>query len=107
MIEEGFSVHEAQDGDRLVLSLRGELDIVAVGQLGPRLDTLIDESVPVLVDLSRVEFIDSTGIACISAAVRRARADGRRLEIGHELRPQVQRLIELVDGASLFWPDPA
>jgi anti-sigma B factor antagonist len=103
--DEGFALREAQEDGRLVLRLSGDLDIAATDELQSRLDALREDGAsPVVLDLSELEFIDSSGLACITRAIRDARQEGRELEVGRELRDQVKRLLELVDGEQLFWP---
>ena len=102
--DEGFELRETRDDDRVVLALRGDLDIAVTEALQARLAELRQERAPVLLDLSELDFIDSSGLACITQAVRDAREDGRELAVGRELREQVKRLLELVDGEQLFWP---
>ena len=102
--DEGFELRETRDQGQIRLQLRGDLDIAVTERLRERFGELRQESTPVLLDLSELDFIDSSGLACITEAVRNAREDGRELEVGRELREQVKRLLELVDGEQLFWP---
>jgi anti-anti-sigma factor len=102
--DDGFELREEQGQDGIVLSLLGDLDLAAAERLEERFDQLRQTHVPVLLDLSQLEFMDSTGIASIARAVRDARASGWKLTVSRQVRGQVQRLIELVDGESLLWP---
>jgi anti-anti-sigma factor len=49
-----------------------------------------------VLDLSQITFIDSTGLYGIVAAVRNAQAQGLTLRISSSLGPQVSRLFKLV-----------
>jgi anti-anti-sigma factor len=100
-----FGLGEVREGSRVRLSPRGELDIAASEQLSDRLDALAAEGAAVELDLSEVAFMDSTGVACVAQAVREWRQAGAELTVGGELQAQVARLLELVDGERLFWPD--
>jgi anti-sigma B factor antagonist len=102
----GFELRESRADGTSVLSLHGDLDIAATEELQARLDALKADGTSVLIDLAPLEFMDSTGLACIAQAVREARRTGWDLRIGRELHAQVQRLLELVDGDALFWPAP-
>src|SRR6187200_2873223 len=62
--------------------LVGELDIASAETLERELETLEADSPGTLVlDLRRVEFIDSTGLRAVIAADARARSAGRRFVI--------------------------
>ena len=63
---------------RLVLA--GELDIASAEDLEKQLAAAeVDSPATLVLDLRRVEFIDSTGIRTLVAADERARSQGRRL----------------------------
>ena len=63
---------------RLVLA--GELDIASAEDLEKQLAAAeVDAPATLVLDLRRVEFIDSTGIRTLMAADERARSQGRRL----------------------------
>ena len=77
-LEIAVEQHEAQT--RVVLA--GELDIASTDRLERELAAVEGNSPGVLVlDLRRVEFIDSTGLRALIAADERARSDGRRLAL--------------------------
>jgi anti-anti-sigma factor len=62
--------------------LVGELDIASTQTLENELSAIETNSPGTLVlDLRRVEFIDSTGLRALIAADERARSDGRRLAV--------------------------
>ena len=62
--------------------LIGELDIASTQMLENELSAIEANSPGTLVlDLRRVEFIDSTGLRALIAADERARSDGRRLAV--------------------------
>ena len=65
---------------RLVLA--GELDIASADDLEKELAAAeVDSPATLVLDLRRVEFIDSTGIRTLVAADERARSQGRRLAV--------------------------
>jgi anti-anti-sigma factor len=83
------------DADGVVLVLAGELDLASSPALDRQLREL-DGTNPgrLLIDLSRLDFMDSTGLAIMIGAQQSAQDNGHRLS----LRPgpgQVQRLFEL------------
>ena len=60
----------------------GELDIDSAGGFEQQLAAVEVESPAILVlDLRRVEFVDSTGLRSLIAADERARSQGRRLAV--------------------------
>jgi anti-sigma B factor antagonist len=64
-------VDEAVDEKTHVVSLRGEIDASTAPRLGSRLFGLADEGMRgVVVDLSEVTFMDSTGIGVLLNALR-------------------------------------
>jgi anti-anti-sigma factor len=72
-----------EDRDGLVhLALVGELDLSTVAKVQEELRR-VEASSPatVVVDLSKLTFLDSTGLRCIVTADERARAEGRRIVI--------------------------
>jgi anti-sigma B factor antagonist len=69
-------------GDGIVITVRGELDMQTVGRLRAALaQALADDGGAVVVDLSEVEFIDSTGLAALLNALRRLTRAGRRMAL--------------------------
>jgi anti-sigma B factor antagonist len=64
-------------GPTLRLAVRGELDMANAATLAAALERADQEgTTSVVVDMSRLEFIDSTGIAVLVAAHRRLNEDG-------------------------------
>ena len=100
---------ESEERDGLVhVSLRGELDLSTVGKVDDELERCERAAGTVLLDLSKLTFLDSTGLRCVVRADERAREDGRRLVVvkGPEAVQRVfeitrlQERLELVDDAS-------
>jgi anti-sigma B factor antagonist len=74
---------KSEDRDRFVhVGLVGELDLSTVAKVQEELRR-VEESAPstVVLDLSRLTFLDSTGLRCIVTADERARDEGRRMVI--------------------------
>jgi anti-sigma B factor antagonist len=72
-----------EDRDGLVhVALVGELDLSTVAKVQEELRR-IEAAAPatVVVDLSKLTFLDSTGLRCLVTADERAREDGRRMVI--------------------------
>jgi anti-sigma B factor antagonist len=84
------------DGCEL-LEVEGELDIATASLMISVLnEAYSDLSLPMVVDLSRVDFMDSTGLALLINANRRVRRDGHGFAI---LCPEgpLTRLFEIAD----------
>jgi anti-anti-sigma factor len=99
---------EKRDGLVHVM-LRGELDLSSVTKVQDELHRVEADAPPVvLLDLSKLTFLDSTGLRCLVTADQRARDEGRRLVLVRGPDP-VQRVfaitrleerLEMVDDAS-------
>ncbi len=101
---------QSEDRNGLVhVALRGELDLSTVGKVQEELQR-VEASSPrvVVLDLSKLTFLDSTGLRCLVTADERARDEGRRVVIvrGPEAVQRVFSItrledrLEMVDDAS-------
>ena len=69
-------------GAHRIISLSGELDLLGAPRLSVALGEVVRESTGgVVLDLSELEFIDSTGIATLLNALRRLTRQGRRMAV--------------------------
>ena len=67
---------------RRVLEVGGEIDVYTAPQLRERLVALVDSGDRrVVVDLARVEFLDSTGLGVLVGAPKRLRGAGGELSL--------------------------
>ncbi len=65
------------EGDATTLYIRGELDALSAGELRPLLDQLVEqERKDVLVDLSGLRLVDSSGVGALVSLYKRVRASG-------------------------------
>ena len=88
----------ALDGDVIVAN--GDIDMAS----GPLLDAAIQELEtrgPVVVDMTGVEFVDSSGLRSLLAASQRARLDDRTVTL-RGVGPEVARLLEITGTTELF-----
>lgn len=99
-LEERFE----RDGT-LRLMLMGELDVAVVDQLSTRLRELRKGGYPVRLDLSSLDFIDSSGIQKILREISDARRDGWQLEVDGPMTDQVARTVDLVGARAFLWPE--
>jgi anti-sigma B factor antagonist len=90
-----FHIDASRSGDAAVLSLHGELDVATTAQLEEALAVAAGEHPRrLIVDLSGLEFMDSTGLRAVLAANENAR-EGEHEFVLVQGPHQVQRLLEL------------
>jgi anti-anti-sigma factor len=88
-------VRTARDGDAHLVALCGELDLANAGTAKAALDaSLGDDGSRVVIDMSELEFIDSTGIALLVAALGRNGGEDR-VRFVPSTAPAVTRVLEL------------
>jgi anti-sigma B factor antagonist len=95
-----FDISTAVQDGRQIVTPTGELDLTTVPLLDQRLIEVLPGGETVL-DLSRVSFIDSTGIALLVSISATAREHGWPLEL-RDPSPHVDRLITLTGVAELL-----
>ena len=77
-----FDLQGDYDGHRWLVTLRGELDLSNVTALEQELrEAEASEATRIVVDLSLLEFLDSSGLHTLVQAARRSRKDGDRLRL--------------------------
>jgi anti-sigma B factor antagonist len=109
---EDFSIVTEHENGRLLVTVRGELDLATAPELEALVLPALDAGGRVLLDLHELDFMDSSGVRVLVAAHARADRDGERFAV---LRPrgesEVSRIIDvsgldselrLVDDAAEF-----
>jgi anti-anti-sigma factor len=91
-----FEIHESHNDGWLRLRLAGQLDLASAPTLDDRLTRLRAIKSPVRLDLSQLDFIDSTGIHLLVRTIGEARVKHWALRIDPDVSPQVMRLFKLV-----------
>ena len=92
-----FAVAVSRRGDHEIeVAVTGELDLVSASQLQETLKRELLADNDVLLDLSDMDFIDSTGLHAIVESVRTAKSVGRKLKLSAELPAHARRLMEIV-----------
>ena len=90
-----FSLESVLDGETRTLRLHGELDLATAPGLEKALDEAFDGgSAALVLDLSALTFIDSTGIALLIGAIARE-ADGSTVRFIPSQAPAVTRVLRL------------
>lgn len=85
-----------RDGDSVIVRLTGELDHCCAQSVRRELDSLIaDHAVRWLVlDFSRLQFMDSSGIGVILGRYRQLRDRGGQVGVIH-MNPQIRRIFHM------------
>jgi anti-sigma B factor antagonist len=87
------TVLRIRGGDgHLVVTLRGELDLVDAAAVATALTAAADREPRIVIDLASLEFIDVSGMAALARARKHARRAGGDLLLA-ALRPQMTRLL--------------
>ena len=91
-----FRVDVRSDQRATVLAVSGELDLASSPSLESELELVFaaDNSDLVILDLSELEFMDSTGLSVLVRAHQRAQESGHGFAV-IKGGPQVQRLLSL------------
>jgi len=88
-------VRTAKDGGTHVISLCGELDLANAGTAETALQASLAENAPqIVIDMRELEFIDSTGIALLVAALGN-NGSKERIRFIPSAAPAVTRVLEL------------
>jgi len=69
------------DGERTILHVRGELDALSVTELRPLFDKVVDDGRrDVVVELSELRLIDSSGVGALVSLYKRVRGGGGQVQ---------------------------
>lgn len=73
-----FSVHKRDSQEAVILDLDGRIDLFSSPELRTALlSTLEEGGLPVLLDFSRVPYVDSSGLATVIEGFQRSKQTGR------------------------------
>lgn len=90
------NVSSQTDAVESVVLVDGEVDVSNADQLRTVLDGRVEDApTELVVDLSKVPYIDSTGIGVLVGAARRAAEKNVRFEVAHPQR-NVERVLGLL-----------
>ena len=91
-----LKMSSTMDGRSHLISLAGELDLDSCRAVETELRKAeAGQAERIVIDLSRLEFIDSTGLGLLVSAQRRSDADSGRLRLIRSHSVDVDRLLEL------------
>jgi anti-sigma B factor antagonist len=98
-----LNVSSRYQDDHTIVTIFGEIDLYTAPRLHSELDGLLAEGMPtrVIIDMSGVEFCDSTGMNVLLSCLRRARERGGDLEIAAP-KPAVRKILQVTGLDSVF-----
>jgi anti-sigma B factor antagonist len=96
-------ISSKREGDSVTVAVAGEIDLSTADQL----DAAIREAEKteinrIVVDLSALFFVDSTGLSVLLEAIKRTRRDGNRLSFVPSKHEAVTRLLALTETTEMF-----
>jgi len=95
IVDGTLAVRTSRSGDAAVVALRGELDLANAGTAEAALEACFEDGGgSVVVDMSELEFIDSTGIALLVTTLGR-NDGGATVRFVPSSFPSVVRVLEL------------
>lgn len=96
-----FSCTAEKFADHVVISVAGDVDLAAHTRFQNDVDRAWDGSVDLVVECSRITFLDSMGLRVLVHAMQRATANGRGIALRSPSQP-VLRVLELAGVKELF-----
>ena len=91
-----LKVSTRQQGDKSILSATGEVDVFTAPTLDEAISAeLAAERSRLVVDLSGVSFLDSTGLGVLVKGLKGARDAGGSLRPGRDRRDRIRRIFEI------------
>jgi anti-anti-sigma factor len=90
----GLQCAVERSGGRAVISVTGELDIATIGSLGPAVRAELRQG-SVVLDLSGLSFMDSSGVRLIDTLLREVDAEGWTLTFRPALHRAVRQVLEM------------
>jgi anti-sigma B factor antagonist len=97
-----LKVTTQSQGDHAVMSVAGEIDLYTAPKLHSELVTaLAGDPLWLVIDMTGVEFCDSTGMNVLLAAHRRARENGGDLQLASP-RPAIRKVLQVTGLESVF-----
>jgi anti-sigma B factor antagonist len=85
-------VQQKSEGERLRIALNGEMDLANAETAASTLEEALGSGKSVIVDLAKLEFLDSTGIAMLVTATREG---GEQISFLPSEHAPVRRLLSL------------
>ncbi len=98
-----LNVSTRSHADHTIVTVSGEIDLYTAPRLHGEIAAVLADGMParVVIDMSGVEFCDSTGMNVLLSCLRRARERGGELEIASP-RPAVRKILQVTGLDSVF-----
>ena len=99
-----LNVSSRSHGDYAIVIAAGEIDLYTAPRLHSELAAVIASAAPesrIIVDMSGVEFCDSTGMNVLLSCLRQVRERGGELELAAP-RPAVMKILQVTGLDSVF-----
>ncbi len=97
-----LKVSTRSHADHAILTVVGEIDLYTAPRLQAEFTRLLETGPDrVVIDMSGVEFCDSTGMNVLLSALKRMRERGGRLEVASP-RPAVRKILQVTGLDSVF-----
>jgi anti-sigma B factor antagonist len=95
-----------EDGDRLIVSFRGDLDLESSPEARRVLLDCVARAKSLLVDLSAVPYLDSSGVASLVEAYQISRSQGTSFGLA-SVSPRALRVLQLARLDKVFSIHPS
>ncbi|MEY2569028.1 MAG: anti-sigma factor antagonist [Actinomycetota bacterium] len=97
-----FELELSRDGRATTIHVTGELDVASAPALRACVVSVLEQGQRrVIMDLAKLEFVDSTGLGALVGARKRVRESGGELVLTNPL-PQTLKLLELTGLNAVF-----
>lgn len=94
-MSEAFAVNTTSEGDVVVLGLVGEFDLGGLSTFNEALAAIDPSVARVVIDLSELTFVDSTGLGCFARSHNELEARGAKLVLRTPSKA-VRRMIDIL-----------
>jgi len=99
-----LNVSSRFQGDHVIVTTAGEIDLYTAPKLQSDLAAIVDDAAPaarIVIDMSGVEFCDSTGMNVLLSCLRQVRERGGELELASP-RTAVLKILAVTGLDSVF-----
>lgn len=102
-LPDAFAITESLESHAIRLQISGELDLAVSGRLQDHIDSVARAGETVVLDLSELTFVDSSGLNVLVTAFKQARRDGWELRVERRMTRPVERVITMMGLDAVFW----
>jgi anti-sigma B factor antagonist len=96
-------INSKREGDSVTVAVAGEFDLASADQADAAIREAEESEVNrIVVDLSAMSFVDSTGLAVLLDAIKRSRGNGNRLSFVPSEHEQVARVLVVTCTTEMF-----